>query len=183
MFEVRIHGRGGQGAVIASKILAVALFAEGKYVQAFPKFGVERRGAPVEAYLRFDEEKIYLRNEITSPDIVVVLDASLGTVIDVTSGLKKNNTILINTSKDPSEITGLSDFKVACVDASRIAVEYGLGSESAPIVNTAICGAFARATGCVTLDSVKNAVMEEIKIKPENNVKACEDAFNSVLAH
>ena len=90
MFEVRIHGRGGQGAVIASKILAVALFAEGKYVQAFPKFGVERRGAPVEAYIRFDEEKIYLRNEITSPDIVVILDASLGAVIDVTSGLKKN---------------------------------------------------------------------------------------------
>jgi 2-oxoacid:acceptor oxidoreductase gamma subunit (pyruvate/2-ketoisovalerate family) len=183
MFEVRIHGRGGQGAVIASKILAVALFAEGKYVQAFPKFGVERRCAPVEAYLRFDKEKIYLRNEITAPDIVVVLDASLGAVIDVTSGLKKNNTILINTPKDPSEIAGLSGFKVACVDASGIAVEYGLGSKSAPIVNTAICGAFARATGCVTLDSVKKAVMEEIHIKPENNVKACEDAFNSVLAH
>ncbi len=181
MIEIRIHGRGGQGAVIASKILAVAMFAEGKHVQAFPKFGVERRGAPVEAFLRLDQEKIYVRSEITRPDHIVVLDATLTEVMDVTTGLKENGWIIINSNKSPSEFSFSKDFQLACVDASRIATDLRLGSKSAPIVNTAICGAFAKCTKLVSLGAVIEAIKEEVPVKADANQQAAEIAFNSIV--
>ena len=181
MIEIRLHGRGGQGSVIASKILAVAAFAEGDWVQSFPKFGVERRGAPVEAFLRIAREKILIRSEITHPDFVVVLDPSLIEVIDFTAGLKENGSILINTHKAPHEIELSKDFKVSCVDASKIAADHGLGSITSPIVNTAICGAFAKSSGLMKIDSVCDAIQGEVPIKPEKNSDAAKVAFDSTL--
>ncbi|MCP4749301.1 MAG: pyruvate ferredoxin oxidoreductase [Proteobacteria bacterium] len=179
MIEIRIHGRGGQGAVVASKVLAVAMFAEGKYVQAFPRFGVERRGAPVEAFLRLEEGKILIRSEITHPDHVVVLDATLIEAVDVTAGLAKGGWAIVNTDKQVGDFQGLDEYRVACVNASRIAVDHGLGSRSSPIVNTAICGAFAKCTGLVGIESVCEAIKEEVPIKAEENAQAARDAFDS----
>lgn len=179
MIEIRFHGRGGQGAVIASKILAVAMFAEGKYVQSFPKFGVERRGAPVEAFLRFDDDKILIRNNIYTPDHIIVLDPTLIEAVDVTEGLAKGGWIVINTNKKPSDFPSLADYKVACVDASQIAIENRLGSPNAPIVNTAICGAFAKATDLVGLEAVCEAIKDEVPIKPDANANAAKIAFES----
>lgn len=181
MIEIRLHGRGGQGAVIASKILAVAAFDEGCWVQSFPKFGVERRGAPVEAFLRIAKEKILIRSEVTHPDFVVVLDPSLIEVIDFTTGLKENGSILINTHKTPDQIELSGRFKVSCVNASKIAAEHGLGSKTSPIVNTAICGAFAGSSGLMAIDSVCKAIKGEVPIKPEKNSDAARVAFDSTV--
>lgn len=181
MIEIRLHGRGGQGAVIASKILAVAMFNEGKYVQAFPKFGVERRGAPVEAFLRVNSEKILIRSDIQKPDHVVVLDHTLIDVIDVTAGLADKGGILINTALKPGDFDSLTAYRVACVDAGRIATDLHLGSPNAPIVNTAICGSFARYSGLVELNAVSDAIREEVPIKADENVEAATIAFNSTI--
>lgn len=181
MIEIRLHGRGGQGSVIASKILAVAAFDEGNWVQSFPKFGVERRGAPVEAFLRISQDRILIRSEVTEPDFVVVLDPSLVEVIDFTAGLRKNGTILINTPLDPSRIELPGPFRIFCVDASRIAVENGLGSPTSPIVNTAICGAFAKSSGLMGIGSVCRAIKKEVPIKPEENSQAALVAYESTV--
>ncbi len=181
MKEIRLHGRGGQGSVIASKILAVAAFEEGNWVQSFPKFGVERRGAPVEAFLRIAADKILIRSEVTAPDFVVVLDPSLIEVIDFTLGLKENGSILINTSLTPRELNLPDGYRVHCVDASKIAADHGLGSLTAPIVNTAICGAFAKSSGLVGIDAVCRAVEKEVPIKPEKNSAAAKMAFDAVI--
>ncbi|MBU0504381.1 MAG: 2-oxoacid:acceptor oxidoreductase family protein [bacterium] len=176
MIEIRIHGRGGQGAVIASKILACAFFAEGKFVQSFPKFGVERRGAPVEAFLRYDDKKILLRNNIYTPHHLIVLDHTLIEATNVTSGLQKGGWIIINSSKKPQDFC-LPDYRVACVDANELAMKYKLGSRSSPIVNTAILGAFAKATQMLKIDSIVTAVIDEVPIKAEDNAQAAKDAF------
>ncbi len=184
MIEIRFHGRGGQGAVIASKILACAFFMEDKYVQAFPKFGVERRGAPVEAFLRIDDDKILLRNNIYEPDQIIVLDSTLIEAIDVTTGLKKGGLVLINSDKDPAEFKDvLGDYRVVCVDASGIAIKHRLGPRTAPIVNTAIVGAFAKATELVSIDSVAAAVEDEVPIKPEANAAAAREAFEFTVMY
>jgi 2-oxoisovalerate ferredoxin oxidoreductase gamma subunit len=181
MRELRIHGRGGQGAVVASKLLAAALFQEGKSVQSFPAFGVERRGAPVTAFLRFADEMIYLRCEITVPDDLVVLDPTLVEAVDVSTGLKLGGSILINSERDPVEYADLRKrFQVATVDANTIARNHGLGSKTQPIVNTAILGAFAAYTKMVSLESVCRAIEEEVPIKAKENVKAAVEAANAV---
>lgn len=181
MRELRIHGRGGQGAVIASKVLAVALFREGRWVQSFPAFGVERRGAPVTAFLRVDEAPIRLRCEIREPDDLIVLDPTLVDAIDVTAGLKEGGGILINTDRPPSAYPGLADrYNVATVDASAVATARGIGSKSQPIVNTAILGAFATWSGLVSLDSVCAAIDEEVPSRTEANKAAAREAAENV---
>ena len=181
MHELRIHGRGGQGAVIASKLLAAAVFREGKSVQSFPAFGVERRGAPVTAFLRLAEGQILLRCEITAPDDLIVLDPTLVEAVDVTTGLKPGGRIIINSDRDPKEYTKLTDrFRVATVDANEIARRHELGSKTQPIVNTAILGAFAAATDVVGLEAVCEAIAEEVPIQPEANVKAAREAAAAV---
>jgi 2-oxoacid:acceptor oxidoreductase gamma subunit (pyruvate/2-ketoisovalerate family) len=184
MRELRIHGRGGQGAVIASKVLAVAIFREGRWVQSFPAFGVERRGAPVTAFLRIADARIRLRCEITEPDDLIVLDPTLVEAIDVTSGLKEGGGILINTDRPPSYYEDLTRrFRVATVDAGRIAVEHGIGSRTQPIVNTAILGAFARWSGIVDLDSVCAAIGEEITYRADANMAAAREAAECLVIH
>jgi 2-oxoacid:acceptor oxidoreductase gamma subunit (pyruvate/2-ketoisovalerate family) len=174
--ELRIHGRGGQGAVIASKLLASALFFEGKAVQSFPAFGVERRGAPVTAFLRFSDGPIWLRCEVSAPDDLIVLDPTLIGAIDVTGGLKPGGNILINSEREPGEYAELAKrFRVATVDASAIARTHGLGSKTQPIVNTAILGAFASFLGLVKLDSVCRAIREDIP-RAEANIAAASEA-------
>jgi 2-oxoacid:acceptor oxidoreductase gamma subunit (pyruvate/2-ketoisovalerate family) len=180
MIEVRIHGRGGQGAVIASKVLADAVFREGRYVQSFPSFGVERRGAPVAAFTRIDETPVRLRCQIYNPDHVMVLDPSLMQVVDVTAGLKPGGWVLINSEQPPKAFKLPTEFRVATVDANAIAVKYRLGSRTAPIVNTAILGAFAHITGIVSLDAVSKAVREAVPSKKDDNVAATGEAYAAV---
>ena len=181
MRELRIHGRGGQGAVIASKVLAVALFREGRWVQSFPAFGVERRGAPVTAFLRLDDKPVRLRCEIREPDDLIVLDPTLVGAIDVTAGLKEGGGILINTDRPPSAYPDLAArYRVATVDASRVATARGIGSKSQPIVNTAILGAFATWSGLVSLDSVCAAIEEEVPSRTEENKAAAREAAGIV---
>lgn len=183
MIEIRIHGRGGQGAVIASEILAEAAFREGMHVQAFPSFGSERRGAPVAAFVRLDEEPIRVRTEIYEPDGLIVLDQSLilHKLVDVTQGLKEGGWILINSSHPPESFTDLGPYRVATVDAAHIAVRHHLGSVTAPIVNTAILGAFSTFTGLVGLDSIAEAIGATVPVKPEANVAAAREAAEAVV--
>lgn len=181
MIEIRIHGRGGQGAVIASKLLATAIFQEGRYVQCFPAFGVERRGAPVAAFLRIDERFIYLRTGITEPDHVIVLDARLMTTASVTDGLKCGGIIMINSPKSPDHFKGLDRFRVITVDGNRIALAHGLGSPTAPIVNTVMSGAFLQVSQLAGLESLQYAIEQEVPVKPEANIEACTEAHNLVL--
>ncbi|OGL41439.1 MAG: pyruvate ferredoxin oxidoreductase [Candidatus Schekmanbacteria bacterium GWA2_38_9] len=177
MIEIRFHGRGGQGAVVASKILSLALFNEGRHVQSFPIFGIERRGAPVAAFIRIDDEPIRLRTCVYEPDYVVVLHSTLIESVDVTEGLEKGGMILINTHKKPDDYPQLSSFSVATVDASSIAYSHGLGNPSSPIVNTAILGAFLKITEIVPFKSLEKAIAEEILVNTEKNILAARDAY------
>lgn len=181
MRELRIHGRGGQGAVVASKILAVAFFREGHWVQSFPAFGVERRGAPVTAFVRISDAHILFRCEITEPDDLIVLDPTLVSAVNVTAGLKPGGTILINSDRPPEAYPELlHHHPVATVDANTIATRHGLGSKTQPIVNTAITGAFAASTGLLRLESVLAAIEEEVPIHPEENMDAAKEAAAAV---
>ncbi len=178
MLEIRIHGRGGQGAVIASKVLAAAFFREGRWAQGFPAFGVERRGAPVAAFVRVDEQPIYLRCEIYEPNFVVVLDAALPQFVNVTAGLRPGGLVLINSPQAPEAFDFPPGYQVATVDASGIAVRRGLGTAAAPIVNTAILGAFARASGLLSLDAVQAAIRDYVPGNEAANVGAAKDSFD-----
>jgi len=182
MLEIRFHGRGGQGAVTAANILAVAAFKEGKYCQSFPIFGGERRGAPVLGFTRIDDRKISLRCKVYQPDHIIVLDTALMQVVDITSGLKDGAWIIINTERAPEEIHLPSKFNIATVDAATIAVRHGLGSPQAPIVNTAILGAFSRVVGAVGLEAILEAIREESPVKKEENVAAAKEAYELVRA-
>jgi len=180
MVEIRMHGRGGQGAVVACKILATAFFWEGQFAQSFPSFGVERRGAPVMAFIRVDEKPIRLRTEIYEPDHLVVLDPTLLNMVNVTHGLKPGGTITINSAYPPEHFQLGSDFRVATVDAGHIAVKHGLGTPSQPLVNTAILGAFARVLGMPSLKAVEDAIRQIVPLKPDENVAATREAYEQV---
>jgi pyruvate ferredoxin oxidoreductase gamma subunit len=178
MLEIRIHGRGGQGAVTAAQILAISAFYDGKQSQAFPKFGVERRGAPVEAFCRIDEKTINVRSQVYTPDLILVLEPSLMEAVDVTAGLKDGGTIIVNTSQ-PVTDKKYSKFKVFCVDASKIALEIF----KADIVNTAILGAFSKVTGLVSVGAIDKSVEERFAAKPavvDLNKKAIQTVYEQV---
>jgi 2-oxoacid:acceptor oxidoreductase gamma subunit (pyruvate/2-ketoisovalerate family) len=181
MLEIRIHGRGGQGAVVASQILASAIFREGQYVQSFPAFGVERRGAPVAAFVRADCERIRARCEVYHPHHIIVMDPTLLAGVDVTHGLVKGGCVVINTPDPPSAYPQLSDFRVATADAGAIALRHRLGQKGSPIVNSAILGAFARASGAVSLDAILWAISEKVPVKVEGNRKAASEAYEETL--
>lgn len=180
MIEIRFHGRGGQGAVVASELLAQAAFLDGLEPQSFPFFGVERRGAPVTAYARIDRRPIVLRSRITSPDVVVVLDPGLLKAVPVTLGLKPEGLLLVNSPSPPASLGTSFAGSRASVDATAIALELGLGTTSTPIVNTAVLGALARATGAVTLGSLTGAIERFVPTKPEENRQAAERGYARV---
>jgi len=177
MFEIRFHGRGGQGAVTAAELLALAAFLEGKEVQSFPEFGVERRGAPVKAFCRISDGKIIIHSNIYKPDCVVVFDFSLVKTVNVSDGLKKEGWLVLNTEQLPENFRHLGLFKIATIDATGIAIRHKLGSETSPIVNTTILGAIA-SIGVVKKDSLIKAMSEKIEKKFGDNAAACEDAYS-----
>ena len=181
MFGIRFYGRGGQGTVVASKILANAYFKQGFYVQSFPSFGMERKGAAVSAFLRIDSVPIVERGEIKHSSAVILLDSSLLRKVDLTRGTKPHALILLNCKKDDSNIPINDSFRVAGVDAVEIAVKYGLGSRIAPIVNTVIIGAFARVAGDLALSNLLEAIESGVPVNPKQNMAAAEAAYQAVF--
>ena len=182
MIELRLHGRGGQGAVTAANLLVAAALNDGnKGVQAFPFFGAERRGAPVRAFSRISEEDIHLRSEIYEPDIVIVLDESIMDVVDALKGLKKYGKILINTRKKPKEFDFSNKYNVSTVDATGIALKHEILVGGIPVVNTPILGAVPKILDRVTLKSIQKTIKGKWKVELANkNVKATQDAYNQV---
>lgn len=179
MLEIRWHGRGGQGAVTASEIIASASIIEGKYALAFPEFGAERRGAPVRAYTRVTDSPLIPRTPIERPDVVVVLDRSLlkPTYIE---GLKEGGVLVANSPLEPRELLqklGLGDkYRAASVDATSIAMKW----LKANIVNTAILGAVIKSTEIVKLDTVLDVIRSRFHGKvAEANVMAVKEAYDS----
>jgi 2-oxoacid:acceptor oxidoreductase gamma subunit (pyruvate/2-ketoisovalerate family) len=155
---------------------------ESKWVQAFPYFGAERRGAPVKAFTRISDEPILVHSQVYTPDYVIVLDHVIYKVVDVTEGLKKDGIIIINTTKRPEEI-GLKGWRIATVDATGIALELNLLVAGTPVVNTAIVGAFAKATSEVKLASVLKAIKETwAGGAGEKNARAAELAYERLIS-
>ncbi len=181
MHEIRLHGRGGQGAVVASEMLASMYFKSGKFAQAFPAFGVERRGAPVLAYTRVDDHPIEIHYGIYEPDHLIVLDQTIIDIVDVSVGLKKNGLILINSVKDRLEYDQFKEYKVETINVNKIALKHGLGSASLPIVNTAILGAYAALSGQIPKDLVAEEIIQSAPSKMENNAAAAVEAFEAVI--
>jgi len=180
LIEIRWHGRGGQGAVTSAEILAQAAIAEDKYAQAFPSFGPERRGAPVQAFNRVDSrEPVRIRADITQPDYVVVLDPNLLGKVNVTSGLKEGGWVIVNTRKTAKEIRSEFGIKypVATVNAGKIAREV-LGVN---IVNTTMLGAVIKVTGVVDKKSANEPLQKRFGRLGERNIKAMETAFEQVV--
>lgn len=178
LYEIRWHGRGGQGAVTSAELLAQAAITEGKYAQAFPSFGPERRGAPVLAFVRISNEQIRLRAEITEPDIVVVLDPSLLRMINVTAGLKDRGTFLVNSRKSAEAIKAEFGIKqrLATVDATKIAREV-LG---VPITNTTMIGALIKVTNVVDLESLVNPLKQRFHRLADRNIDAMKRAYEEI---
>jgi 2-oxoacid:acceptor oxidoreductase gamma subunit (pyruvate/2-ketoisovalerate family) len=179
--EVRFHGRGGQGVVIASEVLAKAAFKMGFEVSAFPFFGVERRGAPVTAYARIDDKPIRIKSSIYEPDYVVVLDNSLLRGVDILEGLKPEGRVLINYPEGKKLENLPPRFKYFVIDATSIAASHGIGSQTAPIVNTAIMGGFARMCDTVSLETILDSIREEAPVKEEENVAAAKEAYQRTV--
>ena len=176
MIEIRIHGRAGQGVVTAAEILAEAAFDGGKFSQAFPAFGMERRGAPVQAFTRIDEKAIRNRSQIYNPDYVIIQDPSLIPMkeVGVLSGLKEDGMVVVNSEKSLEEIGLPSDIKVRTVPASKIAIEI-LGR---PIMNTTLIGAFAGATKLIELPSVEKSLKRRFREQlVQRNMEAITRAY------
>ena len=176
MIQIRIHGRGGQGVVTAAELIAIAAFKEGKIAQAFPFFGVERTGAPVEAFARIDDKPIRTREQVNNPDILIIQDPSLIGTVPFDRGCNKDTILIINTSKKKEEL-GLNFKNIHTIDATKIALkEFGKN-----IVNTTLLGAFSKATNLIKIESLKEAIKEKFQEKGESvinkNIKAIEEAY------
>lgn len=185
MIQIRIHGRGGQGVVTAAELIAIAAFKEGKISQAFPFFGVERTGAPVEAFARIDDKPIRTREQVNNPDILIIQDPTLVGTVPLDRGCGKDTIIIVNTKKKKEDLIapltkgvwGISSKKIYTIDATDIALKtFGKN-----IVNTTILGAFAKATKLIKLESLKEAIKEKFGEKGEavidKNIKAIEEAY------
>jgi len=175
MTEIRWHGRGGQGSVASAEMFAIAAIEEGKSAQAFPSFGPERRGAPVMAFTRVSDEFIHLRTGITEPDVVVVLDPTVMSAVDVTAGLKDGGIVVANTSKGREELAKEFNItaRLATVNAGRIAHE----EIGRPITNTTMMGALVKVTGLVELDSLAEQIEKRFPGVAEKNIKAMRRAY------
>ena len=185
MFQIRIHGRGGQGAVTAAEMLSVAAFFEGRHAQAFPSFGSERTGAPVAAFCRIADKEIRLREPILEPDCLIVQDPTLFKVIDVFAGLRPTGYLLVNTNKSLAELniagmaSRLPEGHAAAVPATDVALKH----VGRPLPNAVLLGAFAALAQLVHIDSVKRAIEEAFPGKVgAANVAAATEAYELVLA-
>ena len=183
MFEIRLHGRGGQGVVTAAELLSVAAFLDGKEAQAFPSFGSERMGAPVMAFCRISDTPIRVREPVTNPDVVIVIDASLLHHVDVFSGLAPDGYVLINSTRTLDEL-GIGELaerhpnnRIITVVASDIAREH-IGR---PLPNVCLLGAFAALTRAVSIGSIETAVHERFsELVAKANIAAARDAYDRV---
>ena len=174
MIEIRRHGRGGQGSVTAAELLAVAAFDDGREAQAFPAFGVERRGAPVLAFCRIDSKPIRIRSQIYEPDYVIVQDPTLMETVDVLAGLKPEGTVLINTEHAASDLKLDTAARVVTFPATQIALET-LGR---PIMNTAIMGAFSGISGAISFEAIERSIRHRFPGElGEKNVEAARKAY------
>jgi len=184
LFEIRWHGRGGQGVVTAATLLAEAAFLYEGYagVSASPSFGAERRGAPISASTRIDTGPILLRSQVTEPDIVVVLDDTLLDIADVTEGIKPGGTVVINTSNDRLADRFNTGLRIGLADASGAAREMELVAAGSVVVNTAILGALCRTTGIVSIENIARAI--EDRFGGDNgrrNAKAAHIAYGRTV--
>jgi pyruvate ferredoxin oxidoreductase gamma subunit len=180
MIELRFHGRGGQGAVTSAEILAITAIDEGKFAQAFPSFGPERRGAPVIAFARIDDRQIRDRTAIQKPDVVMVLDPTIMKIVKVAAGLKPGGTLVANTSKGLDALAKTTGFggKLAAVDATAIATE----EIGRPITNMVLVGALIRATGIVEAAGVEAIILDRFgPLLGKRNIKAFRRAMEETL--
>ena len=176
MRELRIHGRGGQGSVTAAELIATAAFENGVFAQAFPMFGVERRGAPVQAFVRFADKKIRLRSQIYEPDYIIVQDSTLIKDVNVFGGLKKGGIAVVNTEKGGAWNVP-EGVRLVTIDATRIALE-ALGL---PITNTALMGAFAAASGEISMEAMEKVIRHRFgKDLADKNIDAARRAYTLV---
>ena len=183
MFQVRIHGRGGQGVVTATEMLSIAAFDEGRHAQAFPSFGSERTGAPVVAFCRIDDKEIRLREPIMAPDALIIQDPTLLHQVDCFAGLKADGYILINTNKTFEQL-GLGEF-VATHIPERLctvpATELSLKHVGRPVPNVPLLGGFAAVSGVLKLESVIKAIREKFSGKiADGNIAAATEAYEIV---
>jgi len=182
MKEIRIHARAGQGAITTARILAMAAFEQGKYALAFPHFGAERMGAPMNAFVRIDSRKILLRSRVHTPDYILVVDPSLATAEEfgVFQGLKPSGAAILNFAGGPERFASRTDAAVWTVPASEIALEL-LGQDRA---NMPLLGAFAAITGEVDLAALEKAIVQNFGegAVAEKNVLAVRRAYE-VMAH
>ena len=181
MVEIRIHGRGGQGNVTLAELIAMAGFYDGKQTQAFPSFGVERKGAPVTAFVKIDNNFIRSREQIYNPNFIIIQDPSLVATSNVLVGTDKNTVILINSNKTPENVCPGYKGKVYCVPVLDIALKE-IGK---PIINTAMLGAFVKISGLVKSESAQKAITEHLGEKYDQalidkNIKALVNAYNYV---
>lgn len=184
MFQVRIHGRGGQGVVTGAEMMSIAAFQGGRHAQAFPSFGSERTGAPVVAFCRMDDKEIRLREPIMQPDAIIIQDPTLLHQVDVFSGLKKDGYILINTTRSFAEL-GLGEFvkdfkpeHLLTVPASELAMNH----VGRAVPNVPLLGAFAALCGLISLEAVQGAIDQKFKgAVALGNKAAAEQAYNTVM--
>ncbi|HLP99142.1 MAG TPA: 2-oxoacid:acceptor oxidoreductase family protein [Sideroxyarcus sp.] len=180
MFQIRIHGRGGQGVVTATEMLSVAAFEEGRHAQAFPSFGSERTGAPVVAFCRIDDKEIRLREPIMEPDALIIQDPTLLHQIDVFAGLRSDGYVLLNTHHT-FEALGLEQL-LKTHKPERLctlpATQLGLKHIGRPIPNVPLIAGFAALSGMIKLESVIKAINEKFSGKvAEGNIAAATDAY------
>ena len=183
MFQIRIHGRGGQGVVTAAEMLSVAAFREGRFAQAFPSFGSERTGAPVVAFCRVDDKEIRLREPVMQPDALIIQDPTLLHQVDVFAGLARDGYILINTTRSFDEL-GLGEFASGFAPARLCTVpatELALKHVARPVPNAALLGGFAAVSGRISLESVAAAIRDTFSgAIADGNVAAAAEAFKHV---
>ncbi len=181
--EIRFHGRGGQGTVVATILLAKAFFDAGYWVQSFPLFGVERRGAPVEAYLRVDSKQILVRTNVYQPDHLVIMDQTLLNAVDLTRGLRPGGCVLLN-APEPPRLGAFSPgigwpWSMQRASASNM----DSATRTHPIVNTAMMGALAKMLEMPPMEAVARAIEEEMPEQFERNILAAKDAYDAVVLH
>jgi pyruvate ferredoxin oxidoreductase gamma subunit len=179
LYEIRWHGRGGQGAITAAKILAQAAYLEGyQGVTAAPWFGAERRGAPVSASTRISPQPIMVMSQVEKPDVVVVLDHTLLIDRDVIGGLGRGGWLVVNSRQRPDELEVNGDFNIATADATRVCRELGLIVAGLTVVNTAILGALVRATELVDIESIEKVIRERFSDSlVDNNLSAVRKTY------
>lgn len=181
MVEIRFHSLGGQGAVTLIYLLALAGDRVGRFVQAFPFFGAERRGAPVKSYLRMDEKPIYLRSQIYKPDFVVVMNLSL-TEAALSEGTKEDTVFIFNATEAEDELLADIPFEAYRVDATSIALELGMEIEGMPLVNIPFLGAVANVTGLVSMEAIAEVLRENYPPeRAELSLEAARLGFTSVV--